>query len=254
MMPDWSYHPLKKLLLDKISPKTGREFIHNSMSTIASVPGGRSLIGFLGHMKPASFFQKEIHQTIFPSFIGLSGDIDPNLSGINAFQELGFGFLEIGPIVLHEPLEQREPKKNNKHILFSDQQEKVPLKLAIKKLTSLNVRIPVFARVDAQVNKNEWDIIVQQLTPFVDAFIVTDKQISSCDDQHVQCLERPLYISFSADEMKGLDTRKLQHTCIAGIAVTAPRIMKDGYWLEAANANECLATIRLKKLNDELLS
>jgi hypothetical protein len=28
-MPDWSYHPLTRLILDKISPKTSREFIHN---------------------------------------------------------------------------------------------------------------------------------------------------------------------------------------------------------------------------------
>lgn len=45
-MPDWSYHPLKEVLLDKVSARVGREFIHQSMSTVAKVPGGRSFIGF----------------------------------------------------------------------------------------------------------------------------------------------------------------------------------------------------------------
>lgn len=200
-MPDWSYHPLKKLLLDKIRPKTSREFIHKSMSTIASIPGGRNLIEFLGHMKPPREFQKEIYHTRFPSPIGLSGHIDPNLSGINAFQELGFGFVEIGPIVLNEPKEQREPKRENNHILFSNHQEKVPLKIAIKTLTSLNIRIPIFAKIDAQVKRNEWDIIVQHLTPFVDAFIGTSEQINSYVDKSVICLERSFYVSFSTDEI-----------------------------------------------------
>lgn len=58
-MPDWSYHPLKKFLLDKISPKTSRDFLHKSMSAIASTPGGRGLIGFLGHMNPQGNFRRK---------------------------------------------------------------------------------------------------------------------------------------------------------------------------------------------------
>ncbi|MGG3448786.1 hypothetical protein [Domibacillus aminovorans] len=257
-MPDWSYHPLKKLLLDKTRPKTSREFLHKSMSTISSIPGGRDLIGFLGHMKPPREFQKEIYHTRFPSPIGLSGHIDPNLSGINAFQELGFGFVEIGPIVLNEPKNQIEPRRENSHILFSNHQEKVPLKLAIKKLTSLNIRIPIFAKIDAQVKRNEWDIIVQHLTPFVDIFIGTSEQINSYVDQSLICLERSFYVSFSADEInkKKLEMGKLiQHTCIGGIVVNAPHRTEDSYWHEVANANECLAKMakQVKDLHPELM-
>jgi dihydroorotate dehydrogenase len=248
-MPDWSYQPLKKLLLDKIKPKTGREFIHKSMSTIASIPGGRNLIGFLGHMNPPQEFQKDIYQTRYSSPIGLSGQIDPNLSGINAFQELGFGFVEIGPIVLNEPREQREPRRENNHILFSDQQEKVPLKLAIKKLISLKIKIPIFARIDAHVKRDEWDIIVQHLSPFVDAFIGTSEQINSSVDNY---LCRPLYISFSSDGIINREITKgklINHSGIGGIVIDAPRRMEDSYWNEVVNANEWLVkTVQLVKL------
>jgi dihydroorotate dehydrogenase len=248
-MPDWSYHPLKRLVLDKFRPKSSREFIHKSMNTIASIPGGREFIGFLGHMKPPKEFQKEVNHTTFPSPIGLSGQIDPNITGIKAFQELGFGFIEIGPIVLNEPKVQKEPRREYSHILFSvDHQEKIPLKRVIKKLTSQNIRIPIFARIDEQVNRNEWDIIVQHLTPFVDAFIGTNQQAYSFVDK---TLQRPFYVSLSSDEVNNTEIEKLvKHAGIDGIVVTAPRRTLDRYWHEAPNANECLAN-RVKQVKDQ---
>lgn len=257
-MPDWSYHPLKKLLLDKIGTEKSREFIHKSMSTVASIPGGRNLIGFLGHMKPSKEFQKEIYHTRFPSPIGLSGHIDPNLSGINAFQELGFGFVEIGPIVLNAPKEQRGPRTEKGQILFSEQQERVPLKLAIKKLTFLNIKIPVFAKIDAKVKRNEWDIIVQHLAPFVDAFIGTSEQINSFIMKNENTFERPFFASISSDEVnkKELEIENLiQHKGIGGIVINAPLRTVDSYWHEVANANESLAqTVKqVKKLHPELM-
>ena len=258
-MPDWSYHPLTRLLLDKIRPKTSREIIHKSMSTIASIPGGRQLIGFLGHMKPPQEFQKDLNDIAFPSPIGLSGHIDPNLSGLNAFQELGFGFIEIGPIVLKEPNGQKEPIRKNRHILFSDHQEKVPLKLVIKRLTSLNIQIPIFAKIDAQVNRNEWDIIVQHLTPFVDAFIGTTEQFNTFIDKNAATLERPFYVSFSAEEMNKKEVKMEEliprHTCIGGIVVNAPRQTMDSYWHDASNAIECLNKMvkQVKNLHPELI-
>ncbi|RKQ32689.1 dihydroorotate dehydrogenase [Oceanobacillus halophilus] len=243
-MPDWSYHPLKKAILNRMSPKASREFIHKSMSSIASIPGGRGLIGFLGHMSPPHEIKKDINNLEFSSPIGLSSMIDPKLSGTNAFQELGFGFLEIGPIVLNEPQEAKEPRMKNNHFLFSEQQEKVPLKLAIKKLTSLNIRIPIVAQIDNQVNRNEWEIIVQHLTPFVDGFIGTKEQVHAFVDNSTLTLERTFYVSINANEVspKALELENL--TAIpgfGGIVINAPRQTVDNYWYEIENANEYIA-------------
>jgi dihydroorotate dehydrogenase len=254
-MPDWSYHPLKKMFLDKIRPKTSREFIHKSMSTVASIPGGRGLIGFLGHMEPTPEIQKIVNETTFSSPIGLSGDIDPHLSGTNAFQELGVGFIEIGPIVLNEPTSQKEPKMDNHHIYFSTEQEKVSLKLAIKKLTRLNVHIPIFAKLDSQITKNEMSIIVHHLTPFVDAFIGTCKQFTSYIDKSVIVSERPFYVSCFADELNHKKVEAFsQQSSLAGIVVNAPRRTEDSYWHEVEHANECLIETvnRVKDLYPDL--
>lgn len=258
-MPDWSYHPLHKLLLNKISAKNSREFLHKSMSTLSSIPGGRALIGFLGHMNPPRELQRDINHTKFPSPIGLSGQIDPNMSGINAFQELGFGFLEIGPIVLYEPKEEHEPKRENNRILFSNYQEKVPLKLVIKKLTKLNIEIPIIAKIDSQVKSNEWDIIVQHLAPFVDAFIGTSEQIhSSVTHKSSLCLDRSFYVSFSTDELNKIKSQMenlSQYSSIAGIVLHAPYQAVGSYWHEETQANELLTkTVKeIKSLYPELI-
>lgn len=255
-MPDWSYHPLKKLFLDRISPKTSREFIHKSMSIIASIPGGRNLIGFLGQTKPPFQLQKAFHETKLPSPIGLSSLIDPNLSGIKAFQELGFGFIEIGPIVLNELWEQNEPKTKNNHILFSIHQHKVPLKLALNKLMNFNMQIPIIAKIDPQVTKNEWDIIIQHLTPLVDAFICTNQQIYSFSDKCKVSSVRPFFVTFSADEIEEFEIGKLLlQTNVNGLVINAPHRIENNYWYEVKNANELLtkAVKKVKELHPELM-
>lgn len=255
-MPDWSYHPLKKLILDRVSARTSRECIHQAMSFIASVPGGRALISFLGHMKPPQSLKKEINNTIFPSPIGLSCLVDPNLSGIKAFQELGFGFIEIGPIVLNEPKIQAAPIIQNKQILFSHQQEKLPLKLALKKLTNIDCRVPIFAKIDAQVSSNEAAVIVQHLTPYVDAFVATPDQINCFIDHNALPLERSLYMSCSADEVISEKLGQLIALAIIdGIVIDPPRQTAEDYWHEAAHAHESLAAAvsQIKASHPELV-
>ena len=131
-MPDWSYHPLKKMVLSKVEAKKSRQFIHHSMRIIASLPGGKHVIEFLGHNKTSPFLQRNINNIDFKSPIGLSGSLDPQLTGMTAFQELGFGYLEIGPIVFREPTIQIPPKWQQNHISFSSTGEKVTLKKALQ--------------------------------------------------------------------------------------------------------------------------
>lgn len=253
-MPDWSYHPVKKLLLDHVSANTSREFVHRSMSTIASIPGGRAVINFLGHMKPPHQLKKDIASTIFSSPVGLSSLIDPHVSGMNAFQHLGFGFIEIGPIVLIDPAKQYAPHIQNNHILYSHHQEKLPLKLAIKKLTSIESNIPILAHIDAQVNKEEWTAIIQHLTPYVDAFIVAREQVDYFNDDVP--LVRSMYVTCSTDEASSDEFKHfIKHTNIDGIVLHSPRRILSSHWHEAENAHEQLieSVQQMKMLRPELV-
>ncbi|WP_186577000.1 beta/alpha barrel domain-containing protein [Aquibacillus kalidii] len=241
-MPDWSYHPLKVLMLNKLSPTTSREFIHRSMSYIASIPGGRNLIGFLGHMKPPLHLKKEINDVHYCSPVGLSSSIDPNLSGTKAFQELGFGFIEIGPIVLTEPKVQDKPIRKNDSILFSENPEKVSLRLAIKQLTRLDIQIPIFAKIDTQVTKSEWNSIVQHLAPFVNAFIGTSAQIKAYVDQNMMELGCSFYLSMAADEVLNREWNTTELLGIDGVVISASYRNDDNYFQEVAEANTNLSS------------
>jgi dihydroorotate dehydrogenase len=98
-MPDWSYHPLFKPWLSRLPGNAGREFIHRGMSTVANIPGGKPFIEFLGHLSVSEKLSRKLFGLEFESPVGLSGKIDPQLSGINAFSQLGFGVIEIGPVI-----------------------------------------------------------------------------------------------------------------------------------------------------------
>src|SRR5690349_10240002 len=101
-MPDWSYHGIFKPVLKHLPPTVSREFIHRSMNAIASLPfgmGGR-IINFLGREECSPTLLKRIDLIDYRNPIGLSGKVDPMLTGVKAFTNLGFGFLEIGPVTI----------------------------------------------------------------------------------------------------------------------------------------------------------
>ncbi|MGM0874934.1 MAG: dihydroorotate dehydrogenase [Bacillota bacterium] len=135
-MPDWSYHPLFQRLLFKIPGHVSREIIHRSMSSITSIPGGKQLIRFLGHMETSPHIEIKTSDLLFSSPIGLSGKVDPNLTGTKAFANLGFSFIEIGPVTLKpKHLSEMPYYDSDKHkVVFPNEEEALGLENTINKL------------------------------------------------------------------------------------------------------------------------
>lgn len=177
-MPDWSYHPLKKIALSKIEAKKSRQFIHHSMRTVASLPGGKHVIEFLGHNATSSLLHKQLNNTNFKSPIGLSGMLDPELTGTTAFQELGFGYIEMGPIVFRAPTTQITPQWQQNQIAFSTSSEKVTLKRALQVVLATKFHVPLFARLDENLCAVDLQRCMEQLSPFVDGFFLYAKQVA----------------------------------------------------------------------------
>lgn len=177
-MPDWSYLPFKNFVLSKLEAKQSRQFIHQSMRTIAKAPGGKHLIEFLGHNKTSPLLQQTIHKTHFQSPIGLSGAIDPKLTAMPAFQELGFGFLEMGPIVFKEPTQQITPIWLQEQIAFSKSTEMVPLKNALQLLITNEFHVPIFARLHTHLTPQDLQRCIEQLAPFVHGFFLDAQQMN----------------------------------------------------------------------------
>ncbi|WP_336046448.1 beta/alpha barrel domain-containing protein [Solibacillus ferritrahens] len=241
-MPDWSYHPLKKIALSKMEAKNSRQFIHHSMRTIAAIPGGKHLIEFLGHNRTNPLLKQQVNGTHFNSPIGLSSKLDPQLTGVTAFQELGFNFIEIGPIVVKKPAVQLPPQWHDQHISFSHTEEKVLLKNVLKLVITKNIRIPLFARFDENLSKQELYTCITQLTPYVEGFFLYSDQIAQLDLD----IGATLYQIVSVDSAK---TIRQVPAIVRGFVIDAPITATKDHYSEHSNAFPLLqqAVQELKK-------
>ncbi len=175
-MPDWTYHTMFEPALSKLPAKTGREFIHNGMHRIASIPGGSKLIEYLGHTAPAKQLETEIFGLIITNPVGLSGRIDPLLSGTKAFGHLGMGFIEIGP-VSWDPVEMGTPRftDSKEAIVYPYRLESPGIKRTIEKLSKLeSFDKPIFIRIGRNDTFEQTLSLLKTLSAFGQAFIVEE--------------------------------------------------------------------------------
>jgi dihydroorotate dehydrogenase len=212
-MPDWSYHPIFKPILQKLPPTFSREFIHRGMSSIASAPIGEKLIEFLGHMSPSNHIQRNLFNLTFTTPVGLSGKIDPELTGLTAFQNLGFGFIEIGPVSLQGSQEKEilhvDPRQEQ---IWGDSNTSIHLSTAKDRLSSLKrKKLPFFIRVDG--TEEEMKHTCKELDPFSDGFIVNSKSFTLATGFHQFQSEfrKPIIIACSAEDISEFDKIRNYH-------------------------------------------
>jgi dihydroorotate dehydrogenase len=203
-MPDWSYHPLFKPVLSRLPGSQGREFIHRGMSLISSLPGGTRFIEFLGHMNPSHELQKEILGLSISNPIGLSGMVDPLLTGTKAFSNLGFGFIEVGPVTVNpnKPSCQVTYNEERNNILYPSQLESIGVMETLKKLKALSPsKKPIFVRIDHAGTYKEQLSIVETLIEYGDAFIIEENMsISEWEGFGNAVGSKPLLYSVPHDE------------------------------------------------------
>ncbi|MEH7236956.1 dihydroorotate dehydrogenase [Bacillus sp. JJ1562] len=222
-MPDWSYHGLFKPILSRLSPYQSREFIHRGMNLIASIPGGHHFIHFLGREESSELVKKEIHGVTYPNPIGLSGKIDPLLTGSNAFSNLGFGLIEIGPVT-------KEPTKDpslpivdwqKQQIDFFANYESIGIDKTIQKLNKWNPKQPVWARLGG--TSEEQQHVITRLEPYVAAFVTSVPNLSWNTDH-------PVYLSVAVDKVRDLSLFSIQST-FSGIVMEKPIGTLDDIYL-----------------------
>jgi dihydroorotate dehydrogenase len=206
-MPDWSYHTLFKPVLQKLPPTFSREFIHRGMSTIASTLVGEKLIEFLGHLSPSKNIQKQLFHIPFSTPVGLSGKVDPQLTGLKAFQNLGFGFVEIGPVSIQGSIESEVLHVDlKKEQIWSDSPPSIQLTSAKMKLASLKKKkIPFFIKVEG--TEIEIKQICEELSAYSDGFILNSQAFISETrfEQFRKDIKKPIILSCSNDDVDQID-------------------------------------------------
>jgi len=223
-MPDWSYHTLFKPLLSNLPAKRSREFIHQSMGFISSIPLGTKLIEFLGHMKTDQLLEQEIHSITFENSVGLSAAIDPFLNGTNAFMNLGFGCIEIGPITVNKEFHPT-PIINLKHNLVNEYQleETLGIQEAIQKLSKVKKTHPLFAKVHGTVE--DFQLIDSQISKFIDVYVVDDCLLKLYDKLSWQ-LSKPICLSIDAGSLSAFPLKEVNNL-LDSIMIQSDPLLSD---------------------------
>lgn len=204
-MPDWSYHTIFKPALTRLPAATGREFIHRGMSVISSIPGGSGLIKNLGHTEPSAQLETKILGLTISNPVGLSGKIDPRLSGTKAFAHLGLGFIEVGPVST-DRIESSPPQLNREknNLIFSNSLETLGINGTLKKLENLHeFNKPVFIRIGTTGSFKETFSLVQSLSDYADA-IVLEELFTESEIEGLKKLlkDKPVLYAASHEKLK----------------------------------------------------
>ena len=204
-MPDWSYHGIFRPVLSKLPPTVSREFIHKRMNMIASLPFGLGghVINFLGREESSPLLHKSFNGLRFKNQVGLSGKIDPHLTGTKAFTNLGFGFLEIGPVTIQPTENWTTPVvvEKDKRIIFPENAESIGLIDTINVLKKVKKKQPILIRLSG--NSEEMMKMMDSLESFADGFIMEE-----CELVKNYSSTKPIYLSVSASSTISFDKIK----------------------------------------------
>jgi|SRR2546423_323825 len=97
-VPDWSYRTLLRPTLFTLSPERARDLTLGTMATLATLPGGALLIETFGDLAPPPALSTMLAGVSVRSPIGMGVGIDTTGRAARAWESLGVGFIEIGPI------------------------------------------------------------------------------------------------------------------------------------------------------------
>lgn len=203
-MPDWTYHTVFKPTLSRLPAKTGREFIHRGMHVIASVPGGSKLIEYLGHTAPSPQLETEILGMKIANPVGLSGKIDPLLSGTKAFSHLGMGFIEVGPVSIEASgsgAPMFTPSKDKLEFPYRLESPSIDKTLAkLEKLKTFNK--PIFIRIEKTGSFDETLFLLKKLSGYGQA-VILEERLTAEEWQSLRELvsDKPLLYAGSSDKI-----------------------------------------------------
>lgn len=199
-MPDWSYHTFFKPFLFKMNPVKARSLTLRTMNTLVSLPFGYRIIEFFGHMASSDILRKDICGVEVANPVGLGGQVDPNLEGIEALSKLGFGYVEIGPVTL-EPTEQPQITlhRENATIEFSHLLENRGVEHIDKILSKLQLEIPVLIRI-GEAQPDNILVIIDKLMAYADWFVID----YNLDKDFIKTIKStanvPLFLNLGDDE------------------------------------------------------
>jgi dihydroorotate dehydrogenase len=223
-MPDWSYHTFFKPVLFRIKPETSRDFTLQLMNTLAKLPLGDKVINFFGHMQPPAELEQNIAGIRFPSPVGISGALDPNLKGTSAYSNLGYGFIEVGPIsikpcTLHDSIVRNTDEET---LWYQHLQSNMGLDEALIKLQQTKRTVPISIGIKGETEE-ELSHLAEKLDEYADFFIV-DLNVADHIEKLRSITSKPVFLKVTHHQ---LDVNKFSDQTMDGFLIREG-VQKDG--------------------------
>jgi dihydroorotate dehydrogenase len=203
-IPDWSYRTLFRPALFRLQAETARDFTLKSMGLLCKLPGGRLVIRTLGHMELSPILDISRLGLRWKYPVGLGGGLDIHGDGQDALAQIGFGFIEIGPITSEE-IVRTEPVRldiNQETIIYPDRLANDGLEKTRERLRSARNKssLPLLLRLSPMPGASAEEQIEQILSmthalkPYASAFcvdILTDhaEQVQEEELSLASCLQ-----------------------------------------------------------------
>ncbi|NBD27176.1 dihydroorotate dehydrogenase [Paenibacillus glycinis] len=171
-MPDWSYQTIFRPGLFRLPARRARGLTLRAMRNVSLLPGGTLLIKTLGHMDPAPILASRLSGTTLPTPVGLSGAVDPEGIAARAIAQLGFGFVEVGPIT-PDPITDASPIRMDRReetIVYPSAYENVGAEAALRRIRNPGHRLPQLARIAPMPETNP-EQAIDELRSLVDRFM-----------------------------------------------------------------------------------
>lgn len=120
-MPDWSYRTIFQPLLFSLRAALARDATLDAVQMLARVSGSARVIEFIGDTRPDPTRAACFAGLAFPTRVGLGAGLDVHLLAPDALAQLGFAFIEIGPVTL-DPVEEKaiQLRRHDGDILYEE--------------------------------------------------------------------------------------------------------------------------------------
>ncbi|MEQ8791933.1 MAG: hypothetical protein RIC55_37095 [Pirellulaceae bacterium] len=263
-MPDWTYQTVFRPALLALGPRMGRGLAFGFMGGLARLPGGKTVIRLMGHMRPDDRIALSRGRLRFSARTGLGCALDPTLAAAPALAEFGFGYLEVGPVVLSPPVAVGPVAVDrvNESIRCAAPLAALSPVVARDRLRHDGpFRLPILARIHPDSREQAREMIAV-LREVVDGFVVPAKQldhvlavaeeVEKSDDVAVILFAAVDAASWKDDEVRQRCEAALAADKLEGVIVVVPiddgaqQLGKTGFTAAVDTVEQVRATLGAK--------
>lgn len=187
-MPDWSYQPLFRPVLDRMSAGDAHRTVLRALGGLGAHSFGPALIALFGHTRPARSLRRNVWGITFPGPVGLAAGLDPAAEALPALARFGVGFVEVGPVTLEPVVAASEPERlfERAAIAIPEPWANPGVAALLKRLVAAGEQpVPIGARLahrpgaDALEAADERCTLIRRLAPAVDFFVLETNAVGT---------------------------------------------------------------------------